>query len=516
MEECCPEAVPGNSATRCGGQGRGVCVALNTNDYHQQFNRSSYSACIQNDPRIGWPYSFGVRRYCKCEKNWDGPGCRECAEGYIKDTDNSCVVRTGSQMLIRKNALKMNDEEWATFWRVINESKVTSSDYLVYTGNGTTTTDGNPRLVGNFSFVDNVTVYNVFVWLHYYATKGNYGSPPVPKQCDFAHEQSGFLTWHRAWLLFVERELRKLSSTPDNFTIPYWDWTDPSSLVPLFNNNKRSRMGISYFYDGVDAMPKVIEYTSNEAANFESDEWQTVCVSGRNEGPNIESVCDPSNPDKDHVKRCLGCIVGALDNRELPTADELAKMLNSAPSFDAPPWNKEPNGVQSFRNSLEGWVHISTIDQPGNPTYHEFHNRVHIYMGGIMADVSPAPNDPIFLLHHANIDRLFEVWLRKEDRGEYVPNSNQAVHPGHAKNDWIIPIVPFVTHGDIYKTAPVLGYEYDNIEFPHEPTMATKASADTEATQGTGAAVHMAVPALTQTFMVAAAVLVGLMCHYFT
>ena len=126
------------------------------------------------DPRIGWPYSCGVRRYCKCEKNWDGPGCTECAEGYIKETDNSCVVRTGSQMLIRKNALKMNDEQWATSWRVVNESKVTYSDYLVYTGNGTTTTDRNPRLVGNFSFVDNVTVYNVFAWMHYYATKGNY------------------------------------------------------------------------------------------------------------------------------------------------------------------------------------------------------------------------------------------------------------------------------------------------------------------------------------------------------
>ena len=126
----------------------------------------------------------------------------------------------------------------------------------------------------------------------------------------------------------------------------------------------------------------------------------------------------------------------------------------------------------------------------GKSTYHEFHNRVHIYMGAIMADVSPAPNDPIFLLHHAKNDRLFEVWLRKEDRGQYVPNSNDAVHLGHAKNDWIIPIVPFVTHGNIYKTTPILGYEDDNIEFPDEPTMATKPSTATEATRGTGAAVQ--------------------------
>ena len=107
-----------------------------------------------------------------------------------------------------------------------------------------------------------------------------------------------------------------------------------------------------------------------------------------------------------------------------------------------------------------------------------------------MDDVSPAPNDPIFLLHRAKNDRLFEVWLRKEDRGQYVPNSNEDVHLRHAKNDWIIPIVPFVTHGDIYKTTPVLGYKYDNIEFPDEPTMATKASTATETTRGTGAAVQ--------------------------
>lgn len=47
----------------------------------------------------------------------------------------------------------------------------------------------------------------------------------------------------------------------------------------------------------------------------------------------------------------------------------------------------------NFRSSLEG-----------------VHGAVHVWVGGTMSSVPTAPADPIFWMHHANIDRLWWVW----------------------------------------------------------------------------------------------------------
>ena len=39
------------------------------------------------------------------------------------------------------------------------------------------------------------------------------------------------------------------------------------------------------------------------------------------------------------------------------------------------------------------------------------HNVVHVRVGGLMAQVKAAAQDPIFYLHHCNIDRLWNLWL---------------------------------------------------------------------------------------------------------
>lgn len=38
------------------------------------------------------------------------------------------------------------------------------------------------------------------------------------------------------------------------------------------------------------------------------------------------------------------------------------------------------------------------------------HGSVHIWVGGTMSDASISPADPVFWLHHANLDRLWWVW----------------------------------------------------------------------------------------------------------
>jgi tyrosinase len=38
------------------------------------------------------------------------------------------------------------------------------------------------------------------------------------------------------------------------------------------------------------------------------------------------------------------------------------------------------------------------------------HDSVHVWVGGSMGVIPTAPADPIFWMHHANIDRLWAVW----------------------------------------------------------------------------------------------------------
>lgn len=38
------------------------------------------------------------------------------------------------------------------------------------------------------------------------------------------------------------------------------------------------------------------------------------------------------------------------------------------------------------------------------------HNQVHGWVGGDMNDVNVSPGDPVFWLHHANIDRIWSMW----------------------------------------------------------------------------------------------------------
>jgi hypothetical protein len=44
------------------------------------------------------------------------------------------------------------------------------------------------------------------------------------------------------------------------------------------------------------------------------------------------------------------------------------------------------------------------------------HNQIHLYLGGKMADNCKASQDPIFWIHHAQIDRLWESWSSNNNR----------------------------------------------------------------------------------------------------
>jgi len=49
------------------------------------------------------------------------------------------------------------------------------------------------------------------------------------------------------------------------------------------------------------------------------------------------------------------------------------------------------------------------------------HGSVHIWVGGTMSDAGVSPADPIFWMHHANLDRLWWVWYNSSAGGHQNP-----------------------------------------------------------------------------------------------
>ncbi|MEU9982911.1 tyrosinase family protein [Streptomyces sp. NPDC050856] len=184
------------------------------------------------------------------------------------------------------------------------------------------------------------------------------------------HRSPSFLPWHRRFLIEFERALQAVDPT---VALPYWDWTaarTPSASLwapDFLGGTGRSRDG--QVMDGPFART--------------GSRWTvTVRVDQR-----------------DFLRRALGA-----GGRQLPTRVEVDSVL-AMETYDTAPWNSASDG---FRNHLEGWRGVN------------LHNRVHMWVGGQMG-TGVSPNDPVFWLHHAFIDKLWADWQARHPRSVYLP-----------------------------------------------------------------------------------------------
>ena len=125
-----------------------------------------------------------------------------------------------------------------------------------------------------------------------------------------------------------------------------------------------------------------------------------------------------------------------------------------------------------FRSRLEGWNIICSAvtctgppQSPAIPFGDHMHNNVHDWVGGQM-DVPAAVNNPIFNLHHCNVDRILESWIRRFINSTtpsqllpaYVPVSGG--HPGHNRDDYMVPFFLLIRAGEQYSLSYEWGYTY--------------------------------------------------------
>lgn len=141
------------------------------------------------------------------------------------------------------------------------------------------------------------------------------------------HNVPNFLSWHRGYLYFFERQLRIVSGN-NNLVLPYWDYYRNPSIPAEFTN--------------------------------------------------------PAGGNPLYVPR---------------TNTNVSSALSLLP-FDPSVTNFQRGAPNAFEPLIESAPH----------------NPVHDIIGGVMQDVTRSPEDPIFYLHHANIDRLWYAWALPDSR----------------------------------------------------------------------------------------------------
>ncbi|MEX0791156.1 MAG: tyrosinase family protein, partial [Actinomycetota bacterium] len=94
------------------------------------------------------------------------------------------------------------------------------------------------------------------------------------------------------------------------------------------------------------------------------------------------------------------------------------------------------------------------------------HGAVHVTVGGLMGSFNTAGLDPIFWLHHCNIDRLWEVWDRQTSPARNNPatdnwTTDQTFHFRNASGADVTQV-----SGGVVNTRDQLSYIYDQFSLP--------------------------------------------------
>ncbi|MBX9258343.1 tyrosinase family protein [Desmonostoc muscorum CCALA 125] len=314
--------------------------------------------------------------------------------------------------LVRKNVVDLTPQEKADFVNAIKTLKRTI-----------------PK-GSNISLYDQIVAIHVgamgFSSMHMGGMNANYSNtilhPTGPAAgTDAAHANAGFLPWHREYLRRFEKALQSVNP---KITIPYWDWKDPRAIDIIFKPDFLGANGTGTTIN----VPGAGSYLggSVQFGNFSlADGWVL------NNNLHIDQITNQTLGTS--LIRFLK--IPPANNYPLPQT-EINNLLNI-------------NDYLQFRAAIEGDI---SVDQNGNETPGVFtHNYLHGLVGGVLVDLTQfpppllqrlgtmsnvpgSPNDPIFWLHHANVDRLWAQWQENHrlKKASY-PKANQPY--GHNLND---------------------------------------------------------------------------------
>lgn len=240
---------------------------------------------------------------------------------------------------------------------------------------------------------------------------GMHGSHEAPKELfnGCKHGSWYFVAWHRMYVYYFERIVRAAMGPagPKDWALPYWNYGRNGEYASI-----------------PDAFRSPTEQSGNENPLYVEERRRP---SGGRPGIN-EGAILPPQITTDAVAMGRPQFVGTAEfgGGEAPPNEQF--------------WNQTGRLEQTPHND----VHVSV----GGP-------------GGWMTDPDEAAKDPIFWLHHSNIDRIWAEW-----------NAN---HSDPAQAEWLNQPFEFFdehghkvtkTCGEVLDTVADLGYTYDVLAGP--------------------------------------------------
>jgi tyrosinase len=233
-----------------------------------------------------------------------------------------------------------------------------------------------------------------------------------------------FLPWHRGYLgcfeAIVRETIRSLNGPADRWALPFWDYSD----------------------------------TTNPFCRLVRPEFLEAKMPDGTPNPLFQNV-------RRAPFRTRTTPLGAAGDFGLEPDEVDLEALNER-SFSAPP------NVPSFGGGPTGFSHGGRLLGVVERTPH---GDVHMAVGGWMGDFNTAGLDPLFWIHHCNLDRLWDVWMaRPTSQGN--PNDPRWRTPSSAATGQRMPFVMHMpgrpnftfTPADVADAArSVFAYRYEGV-----------------------------------------------------
>jgi tyrosinase len=289
---------------------------------------------------------------------------------------------------------------------------------------------------------NSLSYYDQFVAWHVTLNLCEFGQP-LPMQ--MGHGSPIFLPWHRVFTLLFETALQQVSGKP--ITVPYWDW----ATTPDHDQS------VVFADDFMGGAGDPMDNYAVKTGPFRKGKWTlNVEPPGTRWAPFVTS----------YLTRFLG-----MTPFPLPTQADVDLMMSTT-VYDIPPYDHTSTFGASFRNTLEGnrgdgpplmmeCTEDGTMPIPINGS--GLHNGIHAWVGGPFTNgtmvLPTSPNDPVFFLHHSQVDRLWAQWQAEHGVDSYEPASGD---PDIDANAVMMPFDHYGIHVTPAKVASIkkLGYRY--------------------------------------------------------
>ena len=235
-------------------------------------------------------------------------------------------------------------------------------------------------------------------------------TPGSTQFVNLGHQNIGFVAWHREYLRRFELVLQRVVP---GVTIPYWPWPmTPVEPSALFSNARIHQI----FFSSSSPLP----------------------VGG------LFASGGPSSPPNWWPAGFKWTVQPALQVGGSPI------LLRGSPSNTWPPTQISVTNIEKMVNAPPGinvyWPFWNQLEAGART-----HNTGHNIVGGYMANPVFSPNDPLFWLHHAQVDRVWSRWQANRvaaganllsiypPPSEVSPFNGQLPPNGHRRDDVMWP-----------------------------------------------------------------------------